>query len=144
MTNYKLKLINHLLNNGNKKTCESILLKSFKNIQKSSLKSHKKITKIAIIYSVSIFRMIKLKQKKRKKKNVKEVPAFIFNNFERVSWSLKIILTSSKKQNSNNFYKKLKKEIITNSKNKGNVIDKKTELNKQILLKKRLFINFRW
>ena len=88
--------------------------------------------------------MIKLKQKKRKKKNVKEVPAFIFNNFERVSWSLKIILTSSKKQNSNNFYKKLKKEIITNSKNKGNVIDKKTELNKQILLKKRLFINFRW
>ena len=68
MTNYKLKLINHLLNNGNKKTCESILLKSFKNIQKSSLKSHKKITKIAIIYSVSIFRMIKLKQKKEKRK----------------------------------------------------------------------------
>lgn len=140
----KLKLINHLLKNGNKQTCENILLKSLKNIQKDSLKSYKKVLKIAITNSASIFRIIKLKQKKRKKKSVKEIPAFILNNFERISWSLKVILTYSKKQNANNFYKKLKQEIIINSKNKGNSVDQKTDLHKQILPKKRLLLYFRW
>lgn len=140
----KSKLLNHLLKNGNKKTCENILLKSFKTIQKNSLKSYKKVIKIAIVNSASIFRIIKLKQKKRKKKSVKEIPKFIFNNFERISWSLKIILTYSKKQNANTFYKKLKQEIIINSKNKGSAIDKKIDLHKQILPKKRLLLYFRW
>ena len=140
----KLKLINHLLKNGNKKTCEKILLKSLKNIQKNSLKSYKKVLKIAIINSASVFRITKLKQKKRKKKSVKEIPTFILNNFERISWSLKAILIYSKKQNANNFYKKLKQEIIINSKNKGNAVDKKIDLHKQILPKKRLLLYFRW
>jgi ribosomal protein S7 len=140
----KSKLVNHLLKNGNKKTCESILLTSFKTLQKSSLKSYKKIIKIAVINSASIFRIVKLKQKKRKKKSVKEIPTFIFNNFERISWSLKVILTYSKKQNANTFYKKLKQEIIINSKNKGSTIDKRIESHKQILPKKRLLLYFRW
>jgi ribosomal protein S7 len=140
----KFKLINHLLKNGNKKTCENVLLKSFKNIQKNSLKSYKKVIKISIINSATIFRIVKLKQKKRKKKSVKEIPTYIFNNFERISWALKVILTSSKKQNANNFYKKLKQEILINSKSKGNSVDKKTDLHKQILPKKRLLLYFRW
>ena len=140
----KSKLINHLLKNGNKKTCENILLKSLKNIQKNSFKSYKKIIKTAIINSASIFRIIKLKQKKRKKKSVKEIPTYIFNNFERVSWSLKTILKYSKKQNENSFYNKLKQEILINSKNKGNSVDKKIDQHKQILTKKRLFLYFRW
>ena len=140
----KSKLINHLLKNGNKETCENILLKSLKNIQKNSFKSYKKIIKTAIINSASIFRITKLKQKKRKKKSVKEIPTYIFNNFERISWSLKSILTYSKKQNENNFYNKLKKEILINSKNKGNSVDKKIDQHKQILTKKRLFLYFRW
>lgn len=140
----KLKLINHLLKNGNKKTCENILLKSLKTIQKSSLKSYKKVLKMAIINSSSIFRIIKLKQKKRKKKSTKEIPMFIFKNFERISWSLKVILSYSKKQNVNNFYKKLKQEIMISSKNKGNSIDKKIDTHKQILPKKRLLLYFRW
>nr|YP_010233619.1 ribosomal protein S7 [Pleurosigma inscriptura]QSZ78236.1 ribosomal protein S7 [Pleurosigma inscriptura] len=133
------------MKNGNKKTCEKILLKSFKGIQKSSLKSYKKILKIGLINSASVFRITELKQKKRKKKSsVKEIPTFILNNFERISWSLKSILIYSKKQNANNFYKKLKQEIIINSKNKGNAVDKKTDLHKQILPKKRLLLYFRW
>jgi ribosomal protein S7 len=140
----KLKLINHLLKNGNKKTCENLLLKSLKDIQKNSLKSYKKIFKIAIINSSTIFRIVKLKKKKRKKKSVKEIPTFIFNNYERISWSLKVILTYTKKQNANSFYKKLKQEIIIDSKHKGNSVDKKTDLHKQILPKKRLLLYFRW
>lgn len=140
----KSKLINHLLKNGNKKTCESILLKSFKNIQKKSPKSYKKVIKTSIVNSATIFRIIKLKEKKRKKKGVKEIPKFIFNKFERISWSLKYITTHSEKQNLNNFYKKLIQEIIINSKNKGNTNDKKTDLHKQILPKKRLLLYFKW
>jgi len=140
----RLKLISHLLKNGNKKTCENVLLKSFKNIQKSSSKSCKKLVKTAVINSASLFRIVKLKQKKGKKKGVKEIPTYIFNNFERISWSLKAILTSSKNQNANHFYKKLKQEILLNSKNKGGSVDKKINLHEQILPKKRLFLYFKW
>lgn len=142
----KIKLVSHLLKNGNKKTCENILLKSLKNIQKNSNKSYKKVIKTAIINSSSIFRIIKLKQKKRKSKNVKEIPMFIFKNFERISWSIKIILLYSRKQSKNNFYKNLKQELIdnANNKNKENSIEKKVDTHKQILQKKRLFLYFRW
>ena len=141
----KLKLINHLLKSGNKTTCESILIKSFKDIQKSSLKSHKKVVKIAIINSSSTFRIVKLKEKKRKKKkSVKEIPTFILSYFERISWSLKVILTYSKKQSENNFYKKLKQEIIINSKHEGNAIDTKVDQHKQVFAKKRLLLYFKW
>lgn len=140
----KFKLINYLLKNGNKKTCEKILLKSFKNIQKSYSKQYKKIVKTAVINSTLIFRIFKLKRKKRKTKSVKEIPTFILNNFYRISWSLKVISTYSKQQNANRFYEKLKQELIVNSKNKGNSVEKKTEQHKQILPKKRLLLYFRW
>jgi ribosomal protein S7 len=139
----KNKLVNHLLKNGNKKTCETILLKSFKNIQKISQKPHKKTIKLAIINSASTFRVVKLQQKNRKKKSVKEIPTFIPNTFERISWALKFIVNSSKKQNTNKFYKKLEQELIINSQNKGNAVKHKIELHKQILTKKRLFLYFR-
>lgn len=140
----KLKLMNHLLKNGNKKTCENILKKSFKDIQKNSCKSYKKIIKISIINAASIFRIINLRQKKRKKKSVKEVPTFILNNFERISWSLKTISTSAKKQNASNFFTKLKQEIIINSKNKGKTLEKKIDIQKTVLPSKRLLLYFRW
>jgi len=66
----KNKLINHIMVNGNKKTSEKILLKSFKNLQKDSQKQSKKIFQLAIINSTPIFKLhIHKIKKKRKKKN---------------------------------------------------------------------------
>jgi len=83
----KTKFLNHLLRNGNKKTCEGVLLKCFKNLQKSSNKSHKKIFKLAVINSTPVFRLIVLKNKKTRKKNrkSKEIPKLITKNSERIS-----------------------------------------------------------
>ena len=50
----KFKFINHLLISGKKETCESILLKSFKELQKKSIKSHNKIVKLAVKNSRSL------------------------------------------------------------------------------------------
>ena len=147
MKNKKIKdkLINHLIINGNKKTCETILIKSFKTIQKLCKKSHKTIIKLAIINSTSAFRLIELKPKKRKKKKKKkEIPVFISNNYERISWSLKFISQITKKKGNNKLYENLKQEIILNSKNEGNSIKTKTDLHKQIIIQKRLFLYFRW
>lgn len=149
MTNHKIKntLINHLIVNGNKKTCETILLKSLKKIQKFCKKPHKTLIKLAIINSTSAFRLIELKQKKRKikkKKNSKEIPIFIYNNYERIAWSLKFISQTTKKKTTNKFYNNLKQEIILNSQNEGDSIKIKTDLHKQIIKQKRLFLYFRW
>lgn len=143
----KNKLVNHLLKNGNKKTCETVLLKSFKNIQKFCKKPHQTLIKLAIIKSTSTFRLIKLKQKKRKIKKIKkskEIPIFILSNHERISWSLKYILETTKKKTTNKFYKNLKQEIIFSSQNEGDSTKIKTNLHKQIITKKRLFLYFRW
>lgn len=145
--NKKIKniLINHLMLSGNKKTCETILLKSLKTIQKYCKKPYKTILKLAIINSTSAFRLIELKQRKRrKKKNSKEIPIFISNNYERITWSLKFISQTTKKKTTNKFYNNLKQEIISSSQNEGDSTKIKTDLHKKILTRKRLFLYFRW
>lgn len=149
MKNKRIKniLINHLIRNGNKKTCETVLLKSFKNIQKFCKKPHKTLLKLSIIKSTSTFRLIQLKNKKRKKnkiKNSKEIPLFISSNYKRISWALKYILETTKKKTANKFYKNLKQEIISSSQNEGDSTKIKTNLHKQIITRKRLFLYFRW
>lgn len=147
MKKIKNLLINHIIKNGKKKTCEIILLKSFKNIQKECKKPHKTLLKLSIIKSTSVFRLMQLKQKKRKIKkikNSKEIPLFIFSNSERISWALKYISQTTKKKITNNFYKNLKQEIIFSSQNEGDSTKIKTNLHKQIITKKRLFLYFRW
>lgn len=149
MKNKKIKntLINHLMLHGNKKTCETILLKSLKIIQKFCKKSHRTLFKLAITNATSAFRIAQLKQKKRKikiNKNKKEIPTFILNNHRRIIWSLKFISQTIKKAPTNKFYNNLKQEIIFDSQNKGDAVKMKTELHKQIVAQKRLFLHYRW
>lgn len=130
--------------NGKKKTCETILLKSLKAIQKICNKPHKTLVKLAIINSTSTFRIIQLKKKKRKKKSAKEIPIFISNNYDRITWSIKFILQTTKKKTTTKIYNNLKQEIMLSSRNEGDSTKIKTDLHKKILTKKRLFLYFRW
>jgi ribosomal protein S7 len=140
----KNKIVSHLLVNGEKKTSENSLLKSFKELQKDSNKSSKKLVQLAIMYSLPIFKLHKMTQKKKRRKTVKEIPAFILNEKARVSLAIKFIIASVKKKTAGNFYVKLKQEILLNSQNKGGATDVKNELQKQVLVKKRLFRFYRW
>lgn len=141
----KNKLINHLTVNGNKKTSEKVLLKSFKKLQKESIKQSKKIFQLAIINSTTVFKINKYITKKRKKANLKEIPTFIKNTDNRTSLAIKNILKNKiNKKNTGKFFNELKKEILLTSQNKGTTIESKNTLQKQIPLKKRLFAFYKW
>lgn len=148
MKSYKIevknKIINNLLINGKKNTGEKILLKTLKELQKSSNKESKKLIKFAIIFSTPIFKLHKISQKKKKKKKIQEIPSFISKKNARISLSIKFILKTIKKKNLNKFYNKLKEEILLTAQSKGDAVQIKNDLQKYILLKKHYFSYFKW
>ena len=141
----KSRLINHLTLNGKKETSEKNLLKSVKELQKNSNKCSNKIFQIAIIYSTPIFKLHKMKLRKRKKKRVREIPGFLQQRTTRISTALKFIIKNSKKSSKYFTYSKnLSNEILTFSKTKGENQMLKKESQKSVLAKKRFFKYYRW
>lgn len=140
----KNKLLNHILNKGQKHISEKILLKNFKSIQKSQKKSHNEIMKLAIVNVTPTFRIIKLKNKRRRKKSVTEIPAFLSNYTYRTSWGLKYLVKNSTSKTNNNFFNKLKSEIISNAMYEGITVTFKNELQNKALNKKKYFRHYRW
>jgi ribosomal protein S7 len=142
----KTKLINLLTLSGKKEVGEKNVLKSIKELQKTSNKKYSEILHLALIYSTPIFKLHKIKNKKIKKnrnKKFKEIPGFIKNKNSRISLAVKFILCSIANKNET-FYKKFNKEIILNATQKGNTLQIKNELQKSILTKKHFFRYYRW
>lgn len=140
----KTKLVNHLMLNGKKETGEKNLLKSVKELQKSSSKKSSRVFQLAVLYSTPIFKLHKIRNKKRKKANkFKEIPGFIKNKQARTSLAIKFILLNTKRKGEH-FFKKFNKEILLNAKNQGVSIEAKNELQKNILTKKHFFKYYRW
>lgn len=141
----KNKIINQLLINGEKKTCEKILLKTVKELQKNSNKQTSKILQIALINSTPIFKVHTLTNKKRKKnKKFKEIPTFIEKALTRFSLAIKFILFSITKKNKQVYYKKLKEELLASAELKGISINIKNELHKKVIANKHLFKYYQW
>jgi ribosomal protein S7 len=141
----KKKLINQIMLNGCKETSEKIILKSFKELQKNSLKKTKELIKLSLLNSTPIFKINKIKNKKNKKKKqkLKEIPSFITNSNSRISLAIKFILQSIKKKKEN-FYTKFNKELILNSQQKGETIQLKNNIQKEVISKKRYLNFYRW
>lgn len=140
----KQKILNQLMVKGNKKTCEKILLKSFKLFQKTSNKNHKNLILLAIINSTPVLKMNK-QTKKAKKTTIKEIPVLIINKTNRISLAIKYTLQTIKANKSGmSFNSKLAKEILLSSKNKSNSIELKNEQQKNILIKKRYLMSYKW
>ena len=141
----KHKFTNTLMKSGNKKTVEKVLIKSFKLIQKLNRKNNKNLIKNSIINSTLTFKLSKQSKKKGKRKLNKEIPSFIKKDTTRTLLALNCLVTSASKNNEiNHFYKKLSQEILDSSFNKGKAIEKKNEIQKQVLMQKRYLLNFRW
>ena len=141
------KLINHIIKNGKKHKSEKTIIKSFKTIQKSQKKNHGKITKLSILNTIPIFRIIKLTDKKRRKKSTKEIPTLVSSYTSRVSLGLKYLIKttnnlSQTKQTA--FFKKLKNELLlgVNSENNANTI--KNNYQTKALQEKKYFRFYRW
>lgn len=140
----KTKLVNHLMVNGKKETGEKNLLKSVKELQKSSNKKSSRVFQLAMLYSTPIFKLHKIRNKKRKKANkFREIPGFIKNKQARTSLAIKFILLNTKKKGEH-FFKKFNKEILLNATNQGLSIEIKNELQKNILTKRHFFKYYRW
>lgn len=140
----KKKLLNHILKSGKKQITEKILTKSFKSIQKSQKKSHSNLVKLAIVNITPMFRVIKLRNKRRKKKSIKEIPAFLSNYIYRTSWGLKYLVQTSSLKSKNVFFTQLKNEILLNATFEGAAIAFKNELQSRALPKRKYFRHYRW
>ena len=139
----KDKLINHLMINGNKKTSEKILIKSFKKLQKDTQKRSSKLLQLALINSTPIFKLHVHKIKKKRKKKTKEIPVFISNINYRTSSAIKLIM-SNKNKKSNKFFNELKEEIFLASQKKGLGLETKASTQKQIVVLKKKLFSFKW
>ena len=130
---------------GKKNTGEKILLKFAKKLQKSTNKHFKRLVQLAIINSTPTFKLNEQVVKKGKRKTIRSTPSFIPTDFLRIMASLKLIKQAViKGKNSNYFYESLANEILSASVLKGQSVDKKTELQKLILVNKRYLSKFRW
>ena len=145
MLSLKTKLLNHLTKNGEKKTSEKILLKSFKKLQKDSSKPTKDILKTALVLSTPVFKVHVIENKKQRKKNrkIKKIPYFIVNNNSRISLAIKFIMKSIDDK-SKPLYSKLQNEILLASQQKGDSINFKKELQKQVIANKKYFNFYKW
>jgi ribosomal protein S7 len=143
--NLKTKIINVLMVSGKKSTGEKILLKSAKKLQKVSTKHFKTLMQMAIINSTSTFKLNEQIVKKGKRKTVRSVPSFVVTDQFRIMLSLKLIKNAAfKSKGSNEFYESLANEVLMASSLKGQSINIKTDLQKQILANKRYLAKFHW
>lgn len=141
----KTKIINIIMISGRKTTAEKILLNLVKKLQKSSNKHFKTLVQLAIINITPTFKLKEQIVKKGKRKAIKNNSSFIIANATRMLISLKLIKrvgTKSKKYNQ--CYTKLTKEFLLASNLKGDSADKKTEMQKRVLLNKRYLSKFHW
>jgi ribosomal protein S7 len=132
----KNKMLNHLLLDGKKKTCEKILLRSFKELQKFSKKQSTKLISLAIVCSMPLFKIHQLINKNKKKKNVKEIPTVVTTLKARISLAIKFILKNLKNKKLHYFYTRLYTEILHTVKNESLAVQLKNDVQKQVLLKK--------
>ena len=141
----KHKIVNTLMKSGKKKTGEKILLKFLKSLQKSTDKNFKVLLQSAIINSTSTFKLNEQSIKKGKRKAKKNIPSFIISDSLRIITALKLIKkVSAKNKSSNYFYQSLVDEILASSALKGQSVDQKNDVQKQILENKRYLSKFRW
>lgn len=132
----KKKICNHLMINGSKSSCEKILFKNFKLLQKSTKKNHKELIKSAIINLAPTIQLRQIKKKKRK--SIKEFP-YVLKKTNRISLGIKNIIKKQKKMPN----KKLFEEIILVIRKKSELLKMNESVQRPILSKKK-YIFFRW
>jgi ribosomal protein S7 len=143
--NLRTKIINILMKNGKKNTGEKSLLKFAKRLQKSSDKHFKNLVQVAIINTTPTFKINEQIVKRGKRKTVRSTPSFITSNSLRIMNALKLFKRAvEKNKNSNQFYENFVNEVLSAASSRGQSVDKKTELQKQVVANKRYLSNFRW
>ncbi len=144
-TGLKKKLTNHITKSGKKHTVEKAVSKSFKAAQKSQKKNHGKITKLSVINTIPIFKIVKLTNKKRRKKSVREIPALVSSYKARVSLGLKYLIKAVNSQSLKaSFSEKFRSELISGLTTETNAVAAKNNAQTKALVEKKYFRFYRW
>lgn len=102
-------MYNHLMSEGNKSTCEKVIFKNIKLLQKTSKKNHTDLIKLAVINSSPVIQLRQIRKKKRK--SIKEFP-YVLKKQNRISLGVKMIV---KNNETTSFYEEIllfsKKEV---------------------------------
>ena len=141
------KLINHITKNGKKYKSEKTITKGFKAAQKSQKRNHGKITKLSILNTIPVFKIIKLTDKKRRKKSTKEIPTLVSSYTSRVSLGLKYLIKTTNtitQTKRTAFYKKFKNEILSGATLESNATAMKNNFQTKALQEKKYFRFYRW
>lgn len=142
---FKKILTNHITKKGQKHTIEKILRKSFKQTQKRQKKNTIHIIKISILNVTPTFRMIRLTNKQRRKKSVKQIPAFLSNNKSRSSWGLKnLTKTSTQETSKTTLLDKLIDQFLLATKLENKNIELKNNQQNEASKEKKYFKYYRW
>ena len=141
----KNRIMNTLMKDGKKTTGEKILLKSLKSLQRSTAKNCKILLQLSITNLTSTFKINEQSVRKGKRKTIKNYSSFITNDSLRIIEALKLLVnSSSKSKNLGFFYKRLTTEILSSSALKGQSIEQKNTIQKQVLTNRRYLSKFRW
>jgi ribosomal protein S7 len=142
----KKKLANHIAKDGKKHQSEKAIHKCFKALQKSQKRNHGKIIKLSIINMIPAFKIIKLTNKKRRKKAIKEIPALVSSYKSRVSMGLKNLIraTADTKTKQTAFFRKFKNELLLGASSETNAITTKNNYQAKALNEKKYFRFYRW
>lgn len=139
------KFGNTLMIHGEKKTGEKIILKFAKRLQKTTNKNIKNIIQLSIINTTSTFKINEQVVKKGKRKSTRFNPSFLKNELLRIATTLKTLKSVvSKNQKAAYFYEKFTNEVLASVNLKGQSVDRKNEIQKQIITNKKYFSKFRW
>jgi ribosomal protein S7 len=141
----KKKLLNHITKNGKEQISEKTLTKSFKHTQKYKKKNHNKIIKLSILNTIPAFKIVKLTNKKRRKKSVKEIPTLLSNYESRTSWGLKYLVEASAPQAQRGaFFTKLENEFLLAAASESSAVTLKDSVQTEALQGKKYFRFYRW
>ena len=141
------KLINQITKSGKKQTSEKNITKSFKAAQKSQKKNHAKVTKLSVLNTIPIFKIVKLTNNKRRKKSIREIPTLVSNYDSRVSLGLKYLIKSINSPASNKqetFLKKFKNELLASATAESNATTINQNFQTKALNEKKYFRHYRW
>ena len=132
----KKKLVNSIMLHGSIESSEKIFQKTFKIIQKKTIKSSALLVKVALKNANMSIAHATIKKRKSKI----SMPFFIKKR-KRFSYLIKLISSVSKSTGS--ILKGLSKELLNLSSNKGNLVEKIKLINQQSSANKT-FSHFRW
>ena len=124
------KVINYSQLNGKKRLSENLLLKSLKDLQKVSKKNYKKLLKLCLISTTSVFKLnILLNTKNKQKKKIVKKNSFIMIKKKRTRTFIAVkFITKIVKNGKPNFYnKKFCNEILSVLKNESSIIKIKND-----------------